>query len=107
MDSSTAYCPKCGVKQISPAGYQETYQGNIQNQKSPGLAAVLSFFIVGLGQIYNGQITKGLLLLLGAIISGVLMLILIGFIFWLIIWLYAIYDAYNTAKRINSGEIIT
>jgi TM2 domain-containing membrane protein YozV len=27
--------------------------------KNPGLAAVLSFFISGLGQIYNGQIAKG------------------------------------------------
>jgi len=108
IDSSLDNCPKCGVRQISPTGYKQTYQGyQKQNLKSPGLAAVLSFLIVGLGQIYNGQIAKGLLLLLGAIISGVLMLILIGFIFWIIIWLYAIYDAYNTAKKINAGEIIT
>lgn len=107
MDSLTEHCPKCGVKQVSPPDYQVTYQKNIQNQKSPGLAAVLSFLIVGLGQIYNGQIAKGLFLLLGAIISGVLMLILIGFIFWIVIWLYAIYDAYDTAKKINSGVIFT
>ena len=30
--------------------------------KSAGLAAVLSFLIQGLGQIYNGQIIKGLIL---------------------------------------------
>ena len=107
MDSSTDNCPRCGVRQISPSGYQQTYQGSTGRLKSPGLAAVLSFLIVGLGQIYNGQIAKGLLLLLSAIISGVLMLILVGFIFWIAIWLYAIYDAYNTARRINAGEIIT
>lgn len=108
MDSSLDNCPKCGVRQISPAGYQQNYQGYPPGKlKSPGLAAVLSFLILGLGQIYNGQIAKGLLLLLAAMISGVLMLILIGFIFWIVIWLYAIYDAYNTAQRINSGEIIT
>ena len=27
-------------------------------QKNPGLAAVASFFFAGLGQIYNGEITK-------------------------------------------------
>ena len=108
MDSSLNNCPKCGVRQISPTGYQNTYQGYPpRNMKSPGLAAVLSFLIVGLGQIYNGQIAKGLLLLLGAMISGVLMLILIGFLFWIVIWLYAVYDAYHTAKKINTGEITT
>ena len=29
--------------------------------KNPGLAAVLSFFYMGLGQIYNGQISKGII----------------------------------------------
>jgi len=28
--------------------------------KNPGVAAVLSFFFSGLGQIYNGQILKGI-----------------------------------------------
>lgn len=32
--------------------------------KNPGLAAVLSFFFMGLGQIYNGQIAKGVFSLL-------------------------------------------
>jgi len=32
-------------------------------QKSPGLAAILSFFWCGLGQIYNGEIRKGVALM--------------------------------------------
>ena len=32
--------------------------------KNAGIAAVLSFFISGLGQIYNGQIIKGLFIVL-------------------------------------------
>lgn len=107
MDNTTESCPKCGARQLEPPGYQQNYQTNVAERKNPGLAAVLSFLVVGLGQIYNGQIAKGLLLLVGAIISGVLMLVLIGFVFWFIIWIYAIYDAYNTAKRINIGEILT
>ncbi|SFH34466.1 hypothetical protein SAMN05660649_04834 [Desulfotomaculum arcticum] len=70
-------------------------------QKNPGVAAVLSFLICGLGQIYNGQIGKGLLLFGGAIISGFLTTILIGFILLPAIWLYGIYDAYKTANSIN------
>jgi len=35
--------------------------------KNPGTAAVLSFFYVGLGQIYNGQIGKGILMMLAPV----------------------------------------
>lgn len=71
--------------------------------KSSGLAAVLSFFISGLGQIYNGQILKGLLIILvQAINLGLLSGILIGFVFAFIVWVWAIYDAYQEAERINA-----
>jgi TM2 domain-containing membrane protein YozV len=35
----------------------------LARQKSPGLAAILSFFWCGLGQIYNGEILKGVALM--------------------------------------------
>ncbi len=34
-----------------------------QQTKSPEIAAILSFLINALGQIYNGQVGKGLLIL--------------------------------------------
>lgn len=71
------------------------------NYKNPGLAAVLSFFITGLGQIYNGQIAKGVVLIVAYFISWVLMFILIGFITTPLIWLYGMYDAYKSAEKIN------
>lgn len=69
--------------------------------KNPGLAAVLSFFIIGLGQIYNGQIGKGILLFGCAIVCGFLTLILIGYLLLPFLWLYGIYDAYKTADKLN------
>lgn len=72
-------------------------------QKNPGLAAILSFFIVGLGQIYNGQIGKGIGLMLAAMICGFLCTVVIGFILLPAVWTYAIYDAYKTAEKINQG----
>ena len=69
--------------------------------KNPGLAAVLSFFYTGLGQIYNGQIAKGILLLIVYGASWLSMAVLIGFITTPIIWIYGMYDAYKTAERIN------
>ena len=70
--------------------------------KSAGLAAVLSFFISGLGQIYNGQILKGLVILVVQIINGALTTILIGWISLAIVWVWAIIDAYREAERINA-----
>ncbi|MGF1470372.1 MAG: hypothetical protein ACFB50_01365 [Rubrobacteraceae bacterium] len=70
--------------------------------KSPGIAAVLSFLIQGLGQIYNGQILKGLFLVVLQVINVALMNVLIGFITYPIVLIYAVYDAYRVAERTNA-----
>lgn len=72
------------------------------SQKSAGVAAVLSFFINGLGQIYNGQFIKGITLIIIQAINGLLMTIFIGYIFFPIVWLFAIIDAYRSANKINA-----
>jgi TM2 domain-containing membrane protein YozV len=69
-------------------------------EKSPGLAIVLAFFFGGLGQVYNGRLGKGLAIFFGQIL-GFAALLVPGFI----IWIYSIYDAYTTSKRMNRGEI--
>jgi TM2 domain-containing membrane protein YozV len=69
--------------------------------KSPGIAAVLSFFICGLGQIYNGQISKGLIMMFTYLVSWMLMLVIIGFFTTPILWIWGIIDAYRSAERIN------
>lgn len=60
-----------------------------------GFAALLSFFLPGLGQIVKGQIWKGIGMMLAAIVAGALILVVIGLILYPIIWIYSIYDAYN------------
>jgi TM2 domain-containing membrane protein YozV len=72
--------------------------------KNPGVAAVLSFFYCGLGQIYNGQILKGVLMFAAYSVSIILMYVLIGFITTPILWIWGMYDAYKTAERINAGS---
>jgi TM2 domain-containing membrane protein YozV len=69
--------------------------------KNPGLAAVLSFFWMGLGQIYNGQLAKGILFMIVYGFSWVLMFVLIGFITTPILFIYGIWDAYTSAEKIN------
>ncbi len=102
INEKAEICPDCGVRQPNSVHYQET----VYQQKNPGIAAVLSAVFVGLGQIYNGEIFKGLIFIFAYFVSWVLTIVLIGFITTPILWIFGIYDAYNTAKKINTGEII-
>lgn len=73
--------------------------------RNPGIAAVLSFFYTGLGQIYNGQILKGVIfILLQSINVFILSPLLIGFITTPLFWIYGMWDAYRTAERKNRGS---
>jgi len=92
--------------------------------RNPGVAAVLSFCFNGLGQIYNGQIRKGLIIMCLSVIfmsCVITIAIYLSYLFWLnpqgilqlgmwlillaasiivvaIVGIYSIYDAYNEAK---------
>jgi TM2 domain-containing membrane protein YozV len=111
--SQQSYCPHCGkpvdpVAEICPScgvRIRQAPQPVVRDQKNPGLAAVLSFFFTGLGQIYNGQIGKGILFLVLGIVFLITIIVLIGFILYPVFWIYNIYDAYNTAKKINVGVV--
>jgi len=72
-------------------------------EKSPGVAAVLSFFICGLGQIYNGQIFKGVLMIIVYAISAFLIFAFIGLFTTPILWIWGMIEAYRTAERLNTG----
>jgi TM2 domain-containing membrane protein YozV len=74
---------------------------NVTNQKNPLLAAIGSFFIPGLGQVYNGEgFLKGLLYIIGMIIGSIIF-VLPG----LVVWIYGIYNAYTVAQKINMGQL--
>ena len=78
------------IQQVQPP----TVAGVTLNPKSPSLALLLSFFIVGLGQIYNGQLGKGILMFFGCIF---LWFFYLG---WIVnIW--SIIDAYQYSKKYN------
>lgn len=69
-------------------------------RKDPLLAAALSFFVPGLGQVYNGRAGRGCIVLAGTIV-GFLLLLVPG----LCVWGYGIYDGYRSAKRTNLGDL--
>lgn len=95
-------CPECGVGQRGSGSYEE---------KNPALAALLSFVIAGAGQLYNGDVTKGIALVVAELtlvsLIFVTIWIFIGIVFvpiWLAIWGYAVWDAWDKAEKINRGE---
>jgi TM2 domain-containing membrane protein YozV len=69
--------------------------------RSPLIAAVLSLIVAGLGQIYNGQIGKGTIFIVIQLINGALTAVLIGWLLLPLVGLWAMIDAYTTAKRNN------
>lgn len=69
--------------------------------RSPILAAILSLILSGLGQIYNGQVTKGVIFIVVQLVNAALTAVLIGWILMPIVGLWATIDAYLVARRSN------
>jgi len=100
------FCPRCGTeirpddKKICPECGLDLRKEEFKNDKSPLIAGLCSFLLPGLGQVYNGNLTRGIGFLIGTII-GYFLLIVPG----LIVWIYGIYDAYRTSGMMNAGRI--
>ena len=69
--------------------------------KNPSVATLLSFFFMGVGQFYNGEVIKGVIFIVLYGISLLLMFVVVGFITTPILWIWGMIDANNSAKRIN------
>ncbi|WP_407431240.1 hypothetical protein [Methanobrevibacter sp.] len=106
LKEDTEVCPECGSPTSNTPQTNNTATPVVKKEKSAGLAAILSFLIVGLGQIYLGLTKKGIILFIGAVISLILTLVIIGFVTWLLIWGYSIYDAHNSAQKMNKGMVV-
>jgi len=69
--------------------------------RNPAASLFASFLIPGLGTIVNGETGKGVLILAGWIVSWFLVLATIGLILVPAVWIYAMYDAFQGARRYN------
>lgn len=70
--------------------------------KNPGLAAVFSFLFAGLGQIYNGEMEKGVpMLLIHLFAWPSAFFCCITSPLFVAAWIWSIIDAYQSAERIN------
>jgi TM2 domain-containing membrane protein YozV len=93
IDPLATVCPFCqrsllaSVKRSHPA----IDESRPSVQWNPGVAAVLSFLLPGLGQIYKGQLKSAFLNWIPGIIIGYICFILPG----VLIHIWCVYDAYN------------
>jgi len=69
---------------------------------NPVLALIISFFLPGIGTIYAGNIIKGIIIFILALILGslatIFLLGIFAYILYIILWLYGMYDAYTLAS---------
>lgn len=71
---------------------------------NPILAAILSFFIPGLGQFYAGDLTKGIVMfVICVIISLVVSLVFREWIYHIVNILYSIYAAYDAYQMAENS----
>jgi TM2 domain-containing membrane protein YozV len=72
----------------------QVVQPQVVTGKSPVVAAILSALIVGVGQFYNGDVKKGAIMLVAAVILGSASLGLL----WFVCAVWSAVDAYQVAK---------
>ena len=115
-----AFCDKCGRQAGSGGGQQRTIY---IEEKSAGIAILLSFLWAGAGQLYAGKIVRGIILLLVYIFAQIggyflfffsiawidsfdsLNALIAVFVIFLIcltaFWIWNMFDAYNLVKKYN------
>lgn len=131
MPDGARFCPECGWSASgtgSGTGRVDVNTAVMFNKKSEGLALILSLLIPGLGQMYVGRVQRGILMLAlvvvmtildyvglitvmtvadghtspeTAVIVALLALIVVGIVV-VVLWIYAMYDAYRLAKEYNA-----
>jgi TM2 domain-containing membrane protein YozV len=93
------------MTQITPQQpYQQPYPVRpmpTASPKSPGVAAVLSVLVPGLGHLYSGNPMSAVFWFVSAFISALLILVAIGIFLFPVVWLGAIVHAYVSTANFN------
>lgn len=119
-DGSIFVFPMEKVEKITKEPRKVTYEPQIQSYKSPGVAFVLSFFLPGTGQFYNGDFLKGGIQFGIASVTAIIIWseilqeasqpgthetdedkILFSYLIFAVNWVWSFVDAPITANRIN------
>ena len=130
------FCEKCGAKLRKPQKREETVNSNLQTQnennqedtnnqnfnnqpnqqntnpvyvadeKSPGVAALLSFLIMGAGFLYIDDGKKFAIYFLIGVLLGFLAIITMGILLiaYIPFYIYQIYDTYKQTEEYNNKK---
>ncbi|MCX6677704.1 MAG: zinc ribbon domain-containing protein [Methanothrix sp.] len=90
IDIKAVVCPKCGVRQSGSMGFV--------GEKNPAIAALLSFLVVGLGQVYAGKPKRGIVLFAASVVFVIAGFLVVPILAALACWIGSIYDAYKIAE---------
>jgi TM2 domain-containing membrane protein YozV/RNA polymerase subunit RPABC4/transcription elongation factor Spt4 len=90
IDINAVVCPKCGVRQSGSLG--------LAGDKNPAIAALLSFLVVGLGQVYAGKPKRGIVLFAASVVFVIAGFLVVPILAALACWIGSIYDAYKIAE---------
>lgn len=114
---NTKFCKYCGVIQMNELEQKQDDVINVdrkkyknphrlifpdEKKKSTAIAVFLSILVTGLGQIYLGQTSFGIFLLMLGILSA-FGTVGVGYV---IVWPISIYLAYRDAEILKSGSPI-
>ena len=123
------FCDKCGAelknenaKFCGECGAKVKFTSNTQNssansnipihveEKSMGIAILISFFLCGLGMAYAGNVAKGV----GYFVGGIIFIVIAGLIFreWIlfiihiIIWAVGLFLTYQEVNEVNQQKML-
>lgn len=104
----SVHCASCGailnVSEVAPqvAAYGNNNVYAAAPQKSTGIGIILAIIFVGLGHLYAGLISKGIILFIVYIVLIVLaVFVIFTAIIAFILWIWSIYDVYTKINEYN------
>jgi TM2 domain-containing membrane protein YozV len=89
-----------GLPQQHP-GWTPAPMGYAVAPKNPAVSLLASFFIPGLGTMLNGEVGKGIGILVGYFVSLFLFFLIVPLLIALGIWVWGMVDAYQGAQQWN------
>lgn len=106
LNGNFKFCPECGYDLSGRVGANRSDVPSVKSEKNMLLSIILSIIFPGLGHFYLGLDHKGIMFLLGYIISAALILLLVGFILIFVVWIWALIDVIQSTNAINNGEYV-
>jgi TM2 domain-containing membrane protein YozV len=97
------YQPPQGSPGYPVAPYQQGYPagGPQVVPKNPGIALLISFFLPGVGSLYAGKVSTGVIIIACYVVSWILTIVIIGFLGVFGFWVWGMIDAYQAAQTWN------